>query len=32
MYIPGCPASPEAIIDGVAKLLKGLELKKEEKA
>jgi ech hydrogenase subunit C len=32
MYIPGCPASPEAIIDGVAKLLKSLELKKEGKA
>jgi len=29
MYIPGCPASPEAIIDGVAKLLKGLEERKE---
>jgi NADH-quinone oxidoreductase B subunit len=29
MYIPGCPASPEAIIDGVAKLLKSLEEKKE---
>jgi len=24
-YIPGCPASPQAIIDGVAKLLKKLE-------
>lgn len=24
-YIPGCPASPKAIIDGVAKLLKSLE-------
>jgi NADH-quinone oxidoreductase B subunit len=24
-YIPGCPASPAAIIDGVAKLLKSLE-------
>lgn len=24
-YIPGCPASPKAIIDGVVKLLKGLE-------
>lgn len=29
-YIPGCPASPEAIIDGVVKLLSSLE-KKEEK-
>lgn len=26
-YIPGCPASPEAIIDGVVKLLKILEEK-----
>jgi len=24
-YIPGCPASPQAIIDGVVKLLKSLE-------
>jgi len=24
-YIPGCPASPEAIIDGVVKLLQSLE-------
>ena len=24
-YIPGCPASPKAIIDGVIKLLKSLE-------
>lgn len=24
-YIPGCPASPKAIIDGVVKLLAGLE-------
>jgi NADH-quinone oxidoreductase B subunit len=24
-YIPGCPASPKAIIDGVVKLLKSLE-------
>lgn len=24
-YIPGCPASPEAIIDGVVKLLSSLE-------
>jgi NADH-quinone oxidoreductase B subunit len=29
-YIPGCPASPEAIIDGVVKLLSTLE-KKEVK-
>lgn len=29
-YIPGCPASPEAIIDGVVKLLQSLE-KSEEK-
>jgi Ni,Fe-hydrogenase III small subunit len=26
-YIPGCPASPEAIIDGVVKLLGSLEQK-----
>lgn len=26
-YIPGCPASPEAIIDGVVKLLSSLEEK-----
>ncbi len=26
-YIPGCPASPKAIIDGVVKLLKSLEEK-----
>jgi NADH-quinone oxidoreductase B subunit len=26
-YIPGCPASPKAIIDGVAKLLASLEEK-----
>lgn len=25
MYIPGCPASPKAIIDGAVKLLQGLE-------
>jgi NADH-quinone oxidoreductase B subunit len=24
-YIPGCPASPKAIIDGVVKLLQGIE-------
>ncbi len=27
-YIPGCPASPQAIIDGVVKLLQKLEGKK----
>ncbi|MDD5687393.1 MAG: NADH-quinone oxidoreductase subunit B family protein [Elusimicrobia bacterium] len=26
-YIPGCPASPQAIIDGVAKLLGSLKMK-----
>lgn len=30
IYIPGCPASPAAIIDGVAKLLASLEEKKPE--
>ncbi|MGC4067818.1 MAG: hypothetical protein QM784_24840 [Polyangiaceae bacterium] len=25
-YVPGCPASPEAIIDGVVKLLRAFEL------
>ncbi len=30
-YIPGCPASPEAIIDGVVKLIQSLE-KSEEKS
>ena len=31
-YIPGCPASPKAIIDGVVKLLQSLEEKpKKEK-
>jgi NADH-quinone oxidoreductase B subunit len=25
VYIPGCPASPKAIIDGVVKLLQGLQ-------
>ncbi len=29
-YIPGCPANPEAIIDGVVKLLSSLEQKEEE--
>ncbi|MFA5145895.1 MAG: NADH-quinone oxidoreductase subunit B family protein [Candidatus Omnitrophota bacterium] len=28
-YIPGCPASPKAIIDGVVKLLVSLEEKEE---
>lgn len=28
IYIPGCPASPQAIIDGVVKLLASLEEKK----
>jgi NADH-quinone oxidoreductase B subunit len=28
-FIPGCPASPQAIIDGVVKLLKGLEDQEE---
>lgn len=28
-FIPGCPASPKAIIDGVVKLLASLELKEE---
>ena len=28
VYIPGCPASPRAIIDGVVKLLSSLEEKK----
>ena len=30
-YIPGCPASPKAIIDGVVKLLKSLEDKESGK-
>ncbi len=29
-YIPGCPVRPEAIIDGVAKLLGSLEAKEKE--
>ena len=29
-YIPGCPATPEAIIDGVVKLLSSLEQKEEQ--
>jgi NADH-quinone oxidoreductase B subunit len=28
-FIPGCPANPEAIIDGVVKLLSSLEQKEE---
>jgi NADH-quinone oxidoreductase B subunit len=28
-YIPGCPASPKAIIDGVVKLLSSLEAKEQ---
>lgn len=31
-FIPGCPASPKAIIDGVVKLLASLELKEESDA
>ena len=31
-YIPGCPASPQAIIDGVVKLLGSLQEKKAVKA
>ncbi len=30
-YIPGCPASPQAIIDGVVKLLSSLEIDKGKK-
>ncbi|MDD5436461.1 MAG: NADH-quinone oxidoreductase subunit B family protein [Candidatus Omnitrophica bacterium] len=30
-YIPGCPASPKAIIDGVVKLLTSLEDKEDKK-
>jgi NADH-quinone oxidoreductase B subunit len=30
VYIPGCPVRPEAIIDGVAKLLGSLETKGKE--
>lgn len=29
-FVPGCPASPEAIIDGVVKLLQSLEVKEEK--
>lgn len=31
VYIPGCPVSPQAIIDGVAKLLATLEEKEDKK-
>lgn len=31
MYIPGCPARPEAIIDGVVKLLSQLDSKRKSK-
>ncbi len=31
-YVPGCPARPEAIIDGVVKLLSTLEEKKAPRA
>ncbi|MDD3065683.1 MAG: NADH-quinone oxidoreductase subunit B family protein [Endomicrobiaceae bacterium] len=31
MYIPGCPASPDAIIDGVVKLLKEYEKSLKDK-
>ena len=31
-YIPGCPASPKAIIDGVAKLLGSIQPPREEQA
>ena len=31
MYVPGCPAKPEAIIDGVVKLLKKLESSRGKK-
>lgn len=30
-YIPGCPASPKAIMDGVVKLLKSLEASEKKK-
>jgi len=29
-YVPGCPASPKAIIDGVVKLLQSLEEKEDK--
>ncbi len=29
-FIPGCPASPKAILDGVVKLLASLEMKEEK--
>lgn len=31
MYIPGCPPRPEAILDGIVKLLKKLETEVENK-
>lgn len=31
-YIPGCPASPKAIIDGIVKLLKSLEESQAKKS
>ena len=31
-YIPGCPASPKAIIDGVVKLLASAEAAEAEKS
>lgn len=30
-YIPGCPAKPEAIIDGVVKLIRSIELKEGDR-
>ncbi|MDD4907654.1 MAG: NADH-quinone oxidoreductase subunit B family protein [Candidatus Omnitrophica bacterium] len=30
VFIPGCPASPKAILDGVIKLLASLEMKEEK--
>ena len=32
MYIPGCPAKPEAVIDGLVKLLKAMDKNKKQKA
>ncbi len=31
MYIPGCPPRPEAILDGIVKLLKSIDFVKKEK-